>query len=276
MQAVLSNLADVLATEDLATEDLNDELQAVGEEEVEADAPSDEEPSEICAAFEDAARSAVVDDEWDLTHLSLAALDETAAAAPQQRQPLRTRLPEHPVVRSMPLDRRPARAPFPRVIHSRWSDQLGQTGVSYLRLSQTYGRNFHDCRAVCGIHQAAGVQCTLTRGLGSHRYVAMLWAWLEAGSRFDSKTAHHSYIPTWEERVSARASLPDQAGIEVFLAAEPQPADESSVKVHPSTIAACRRKSTFTHKRVPNSFQDTFGSVVSPPTLPNKIPKICR
>ena len=147
--------------------------------------------------------------------------EEGTPARSSSRAAVRQPLPSHPIFKVMPLERRLPRAPFPRLLHSERLDARGNTRQAFLRLSQTHGLAFKDCRAVCAVHSVAGTQCTLTRGLRTHRYVAMLWAWLNSAEAFPSKEAHHAYIPTYQERVRARAELAAMPAALEFLEAEP-------------------------------------------------------
>ena len=68
---------------------------------------------------------------------------------------------------------RDRRAAWPKVIASHSSG-------SYLRLSQTWGKQHWDCRAICREH-GPDVSCTRTRNMREWRPVGRLWWWLQAG-----------------------------------------------------------------------------------------------
>lgn len=67
---------------------------------------------------------------------------------------------------------RDRRVAWPKVIASHGSG-------SYLRLSQTWGKQHWDCRAICREH--GDVSCTKTRNMRDWRPIGRLWWWLKAG-----------------------------------------------------------------------------------------------
>ena len=131
--------------------------------------------------------------------------------------PARRPQPETRPFRSLGPSEAPRRLPrqFPHLLHSSWNGRQ-----AYLRLSDTYGCNWQDLKAVCGRHP----NCGRSRSCRVNRPIGELWAWLE--QMHDpgclSKAHHCAFIPSFEQRTAARAmfkSLPSE-DVRSFLAAE--------------------------------------------------------
>ena len=87
---------------------------------------------------------------------------------------------------------------------------------SYVRMSQTAGKDHWDYRAVCSLHGT----CTLTKSGRDDRPIGRLWSWLDAASNFDgpdAAAAHRAYAPTLEQRTAAREEFSVLDGAEEFL-----------------------------------------------------------
>ena len=122
------------------------------------------------------------------------------APAPEPPEAPAPELPEAPAPEPPAgLPRRPRRPQFPRLQHS-IHPESGKT--SFIRLSQTAGREWKEMRAYCATHE----DCYISRSCRVARPLGVLWAWLDAHSRPDCGSArlHKDFVPDYDDRCRAR------------------------------------------------------------------------
>lgn len=103
---------------------------------------------------------------------------------------------------------------WPTVLHS--PAPVGRS-LSRLRMSQTFGNQHYDFRAICQLHDG---NCQLGKSGKNHRPVGRLWAWLDGAADFGSAEDHKRWVPTLAQRCAARAQFQIMDGVGDFLSEE--------------------------------------------------------
>ena len=112
-------------------------------------------------------------------------------------------------VAAIPKMRSKKRGKFPVIV-------LDKPGLkeSYIRLSDTVGKDWKDMRSICGsCGQTKSKSCRAAKPIG------LLWSWLRHDCVGD-RTAHRSFNASLEERRGARQEFFDTDGTEEWFHAE--------------------------------------------------------
>ena len=99
----------------------------------------------------------------------------------------------------MPDVRRQRRPDFPQVVYKHYENKR----KSYLRLSETHGKEHKDMRAVCGAHTG----CTFSMNCKDYRPIGTLWGWLKVADQYISKEDHKTHYSALRERKLARGEF---------------------------------------------------------------------